>query len=745
MIEELRFSSDAGLIDRLGRELVGRQETALIELVKNSYDADAREVSVTLERDALVIEDDGTGMTRDELIAGFLRLASTLKVVEPKSRLYGRQRAGRKGIGRFSTQRLGELLRLRTWVNDHDPGVELMVDWRKFESGRNLDEVTVSLSEEPAAKPGTIIRIEGLRDEWSDAQIRRCWRGLMALQQPFPVAPIEHRPNADPGFKVSFIRNGDLFNDPELVVDFESEILTHHHAMIEFRVGDSGVAEWRISQNRFGPDRSWSRIHHLHRDSNSPPSYEALRNIAMKAHYFILSPDLLPSLVYSRVRDALREEGGIRLYRNGFRVVPYGEPGDDWLRLEQIYAQRGVALAPIARRNFFGVIEVHDPEGEQFEEHTSREGLIETYAFSELTGLATAVLLSAVNRIAEDRGRKISAGGSTQRKAAENLDKLRNAARAAREAEDEARTRAAGQGDGNAQAQLGGNSNSATDGAGAPLPILEGTANLLQKSIDLLEQQQAELADEAALLRLLATLGLTASEFSHETGMTFEAVRMDFQTIFQVALNARTGDAEFAAQAERANAMLARLDALTGYLNELASARSVRQLAPVSVSKAIEEFEIGVKKLAEKAGITLEIHTPEYDPLYTRPMHAAEIASVLLNFFSNSLKALRRIEGIRRIQVKAEREGEDWVIFRFSDSGDGIPEENREKVFDLFFTTRIAAPATARNAEQVSGTGLGLWIVHQIVSKAGGDIEVIAPPEGFSTCLEVRLPAEEEE
>ena len=138
MSEELRFTTDAGLIDRLGRELVGRQETALIELVKNSYDADAQNVTVTLERRALVIEDDGTGMSREELITGFLRLASTLKVSEPRSRMFGRQRAGRKGIGRFSTQRLGQVLRLRTWTDDTSPGMELVVDWQKFESGRDL-------------------------------------------------------------------------------------------------------------------------------------------------------------------------------------------------------------------------------------------------------------------------------------------------------------------------------------------------------------------------------------------------------------------------------------------------------------------------------------------------------------------------------------------------------------------------------------------------------------------------------
>ena len=158
--------------------------------------------------------------------------------------------------------------------------------------------------------------------------------------------------------------------------------------------------------------------------------------------------------------------------------------------------------------------------------------------------------------------------------------------------------------------------------------------------------------------------------------------------------------------------MLTRLDALTAYLNELASARSVRQLAPVSVGKAVEEFAVGVRRLAEKAGIFLEIDTPPYDPLFTKPMHIAEIASILLNLFSNSLKALRRVDGERRVHVKAERDGRDRLLMRFSDSGDGIPETHRERVFDLFFTTRIAAPAHAGDAEQFSGTGLGLWIVH---------------------------------
>jgi hypothetical protein len=115
MAEELYFTADAALIDRLGRELVGKQETALIELVKNSYDADATIVTITLQGDHLTIPDKGNGMSRQELIDGYLGLASDLKIRKPTSDRFQRRLAGRKGTGRFAAQRLGTYLVLRTW------------------------------------------------------------------------------------------------------------------------------------------------------------------------------------------------------------------------------------------------------------------------------------------------------------------------------------------------------------------------------------------------------------------------------------------------------------------------------------------------------------------------------------------------------------------------------------------------------------------------------------------------------
>ena len=119
--ENVRFSVDASHISRLGRELVVKKETAVSELVKNAYDADATQVTLTFENvdlsgGRLTIEDDGHGMIREQLIAGFMRLSTTDKIHTPYSPRFHRLRAGSKGIGRFAAHRLGKKLTIITQI-----------------------------------------------------------------------------------------------------------------------------------------------------------------------------------------------------------------------------------------------------------------------------------------------------------------------------------------------------------------------------------------------------------------------------------------------------------------------------------------------------------------------------------------------------------------------------------------------------------------------------------------------------
>ena len=689
--------------------------------------------SETLGSPFLEIRDNGSGMSKDDLLEGFLRLASDLKVRSPRSPRYKRQRAGRKGIGRFATHRLGDRLILTTRREADSSALRLIVDWTGFTAGKALNDVPVTLENTDMSGHGTVLRIESLFDEWSDAQIRRCWRGVLALQQPFPVAPIDAKPDADPGFTVKFLREDQLFRDETIVADLQTEILDHLHAVIELKIDSAGIPTWRISRNRFDDPFDWQRVFE-DEPNKKVSSCTYLKNVWMKAYYVVLDPALLPSLVFARVRDELTNRGGIRLYRNGFRVVPYGDPDNDWLRLDETYVKRSV-LVPAANRNFFGVVEVKDVDGIFFEEHTSREGLIETAAFIELKEIVSTVLITAATRIGAGRGRKTKAGNKSRQPtdSRENLERLKAAVLATKTAAE----------------KVGHSSQFPSTPTSEVLELVqhaETAAEIVDEAKKGIEEAQAELADETSMLRFLATLGMTTAEFSHETGMTFDAFRLDFDRVLDVALKAAEDDAQFVAQARRARSMLSRLDALTSYLNDLASARSARGIRPIGLSKTIERFYGGIRQQAESQSVSLAIEIPPYDPLFAVPMHEAELASVLLNFYTNAVKALKRSGNKRNILIIADRadEAEPYVRLRFCDTGDGIQDEYRERIFDPFFTTRAAPSGGAPDPEHARGTGLGLWIVHQIVTNVGGQVLLETPPPGFATCFEVRLPAEDE-
>ena len=178
-IDNIRFSVDAGVIDRLGSELVARQETAVSELVKNSYDADATKVNIKFEnsdeiRGTLYIEDNGTGMNREQLINGFMRISSSSKIHNPISETYKRKRAGQKGIGRFAVQRLAEKLTITTQTENDDTALVLSINWNEYANDLDLNAITNKIFTKPKTKEkGTVLKIEDLKDKWSEASIKR--------------------------------------------------------------------------------------------------------------------------------------------------------------------------------------------------------------------------------------------------------------------------------------------------------------------------------------------------------------------------------------------------------------------------------------------------------------------------------------------------------------------------------------------------------------------------------------------
>lgn len=161
-------------------------------------------------RGSLEIIDNGVGMTRNQLINGFMRLSSSDKIHNPKSPNFNRTRAGRKGIGRFATQRLGNKLTIITQTLSSKVALKVIVDWDQFQSDKDLSSIANSIEVIPKdIQEGTTLIIENLREGWSDPMIKRVYRYTSDLLQPFPLSKKrkeEQKHQSDPGFRSSYFR-----------------------------------------------------------------------------------------------------------------------------------------------------------------------------------------------------------------------------------------------------------------------------------------------------------------------------------------------------------------------------------------------------------------------------------------------------------------------------------------------------------------------------------------------------------
>ena len=196
------------VVFQLGESLVTDPVQALLELVKNSYDADATLVSIEVDTHAqdsglqgrIVVGDNGIGMSEQTIRDGWLTISVSPKAAMKESgqttARHHRVPLGDKGVGRLGTQRLGHRLTIRTF-EDPDagversrkpvPGLELVIDWRAYEGVNRLDEIEFQLTDAGQDSPGTRLVIDGLKDsaEWRGGGRNRLGVELSKLVSPF--------------------------------------------------------------------------------------------------------------------------------------------------------------------------------------------------------------------------------------------------------------------------------------------------------------------------------------------------------------------------------------------------------------------------------------------------------------------------------------------------------------------------------------------------------------------------------
>ncbi|MBS3668116.1 sensor histidine kinase [Vreelandella boliviensis] len=730
----VRFSVDAGHIQRLGVELVGKKDTALSELIKNAFDADATEVNLNFQDSniaggTLIISDNGSGMTMDVIRNSWMRISTDEKAEYPLSPFYNRRRAGRKGIGRFAVQRLAKSLELRTSTSGEPYGYSVFFDWdEEFTAGRDLNDIfnQVQTFEKELKESGTELRMICLRDSWTPAAISRVWRAVLLLQPPFKIAKVSGNKigkQADPGFTVRV--NGETNDKSEDSFSIEKDFLSQALASIEASIEEDGNAKVRVISKKLELDDS----------VDFENTYALVGTVSLTSRYFIYSSETLSGMRMQEATEMGRRYGGIRVYRNGFRVLPYGDPHDDWLGMDSS-ASRREFLAPGNNRNFFGQVSILSEENPLLEETASREGLQENEAFEELQDFAKKALLWAINRIAAARNRKQTA--SQPRFVSQVRPPSQSIRTAIELLEDE------GASDDDKSVRGGTES-----GVHSPLPKSEqllGALKAAEEDAKATEeeyerQREASLQYEA-MLRLLASLGLSISVFGHEVKGAQEAIRARLQLMSDeiAALPIGEHQESLQIQHEKLETTTRRLFDIGGYIAGLMSQTESRDLRELSVAGALERFGEQFESYMFKQRVIFDPIEVTPSNLRTIEMHASELDSVLLNFLTNSIKSMKKARvSKRRIRMDAKREGK-YVVIGFEDNGVGIPKEQHELIFHAFYTTTLIAEDDGLAGP---GTGLGLKIVSDIASSYGGGVSVAEPSEGFSCRVEFKILANE--
>jgi len=402
---KLHFDVSTGLKSVLGSELITDDEVAIFELVKNSFDADATQVDLFFGDNQIVVADNGVGMSYDDIRKKWLFVAYSSKRSPNKPSDFRddiaerRHYAGSKGIGRFSSDRLGEVVRLQTRTNFEVSGPvhSIVVDWTLFDIDHldRFENIGVTYAEQstgfilPSELPrrdfGTVITIEKTRRAWDREKILRIKSALAKLINPFGAA-------AD-GFRIVIHAPSELEADrtaQNLIAKEEKEEGLSPNALVNGEVGNfifstlqekTTFIEMRINPQENYIESSLTDRGELIYSIREPNVYSLLTQSGFQCELYFLNQSAKMTFA-RRMGVPSVQFGSVFLFRNGFRVFPIGEDGDDWYKMDRRKAQ-GYARY-LGTRDVIGRIDVSGAD-DDFQEATSRNtGLIETPAVEQL-------------------------------------------------------------------------------------------------------------------------------------------------------------------------------------------------------------------------------------------------------------------------------------------------------------------------------------------------------------------------
>lgn len=706
-VRDVVFRPRARLVSILGEHLISDQAVGLIELVKNSYDADATSVSVQLLNLAdpaatvVVVSDNGVGMTLEDIETKWLSPAVDHKE-QRKARsertTLGRLPIGEKGVGRFAVHQLGRKLRLVTRAAGYRE-VVVTVDWDEFDRDGYLDAVPVHVLErEPEhfinGSTGTELVISEARCLWTEKRVKKVHRTLRRLQNPL----------GDGSRSFAITLRCPEFQALEAIDP--TAILAKSHYEFRAAVLSDGHCDLEYICRHPSPDVSSREI--VEQDVNLVPlAREELQGDAPQCGEFWLNLYVWDrSGSHLTASDVSREEldawCGVSVFRDGLRVLPYGEPGDDWLLLDQERIQH--PSESVGNNQVVGLVQFDQAQNLLLKEKTNREGLIENAAFQDLRALVRAAFRQFTKYWKNDRppGKE-----STSEPRSAGLPGAKAVAKALRPGARE---------DVMVKVPAGAIPKTGAPGDGQP-PDVTGASNAeisQRMAVDLLEQH-LESAEKSARARethletviQLAATGLAAERVVHEFGRRVADATVALSELSDIADD------------DDVQSAVAKVEAALGTLRA-----EFRILAPYEMQgRAERRRRFNVRTLAKLAlGLheetlrSLRIEAEILGDDWTLKDRPTPFLQIIDNLVHNAVWWVgnHAPSDSRHVAIRVDSIGKRILVM---DSGPGVDPEVARQLFRPFVSTKAG------------GKGLGLYISSRLASQMGGRLRLRDPDE----------------
>lgn len=735
MGKQLKFRVSSALKNIIGRDLITNDNVAVFELVKNSFDAHASRVDIIFENIAsssakIIIKDNGKGMSYDDLVNRWLFVAYSAKTDGTEDKTFDyrdsiyskRVFAGNKGIGRFSCDRLGKYLYLETTKKEDNAKTEaLITDWEKFEKDITEEFIDITVLHERLKENtygishGTVLEISDLRSEWSREKLKELKSSLAKLINP-------NRGKGEKTFRI-FITAAD-----ELAEDEAAEGQQKVNGEVENFVFEKlGLKTTRIHVNL--SDKKNSRSQNLMTTTlidggtqiykiKEPNKFNLLWNIDITLYFL----NRTAKLAFAKEMGlASRLYGHVFLYKNGFRIYPFGEPYEDPMKIDVRKSRK--KYSNLGTGELMGQIDIwgNNPE---FKETSSRgNGLIENPTYDQLVQWFFLILsrlekyvvdvqqwgLSIEDKDVDETFKTNVVNLVTQLTGAEDIlefeapdnlfsileetqtdsasDLVRNLMGVAKNTNDEKLLKVARAAAKKLKEVIAAKKEAEEDAAGARQE-LEGilTENLFLKSV------KSQDLDEVV-------------SFMHSIGISATTIDNYLSSIYQkINASLDIGPEELKRAIEAVSFENRKILSISRFSTK-ANFKLYAENATLDVVSYIKEYVFNILKPLRGEDINITIQDG-FRSQFIKNFRPIEFSILIDNLISNSIRA-----NAENFNIILEKTKANDLEITFRDDGIGIPDKNLNKIFRFGFTT-------------TSGSGLGLHHVQQIVKNLNGHVEV---------------------